>query len=293
MDSDSQESDESDEFNESIDQRKVLSVQNQNSPDLQQEFTNLRSRILKSGDILYYLKLDDQTKVEGIIDTGAQLSCISPACVDHIQRNAKDSIVVKTHKPKPYGQMVYGHEATYKKTARVYYYISGKRCHFDFAIIPKMNSLLILGLAWQYQHKMKLDIDEDLFVVHPNVKNHRDLPEKMKILRYHKVQSNSPFDSTDAQVEHQRIITNDNVMNCNNNVPIIRRNCLMATTQPYEIMPRTFERIDIQCSQTEKEDNVLLEFDPSKAPPGLLLGKHLVNIEDGQTFVYVFNPTKR
>ena len=283
-------SDEEDEFEKKL--RTIPENFSDTESNLGREYKRLNDRVLKSNDIVIYLKLDNNSSVEGVIDSGAQMSCISPACAHYIQTKSPSSIEIWEHKKRKYGQFVEGNSDTYKKTARVYYNISNKRNYSDFAIIPNMATILILGLDFIKKHKILLDMIKEEITLHPDTQEQPMCGQVIKLIqvkdpRYQDiVQENEDIEESDT-------ITNHNVPNQAVKDPSVRRNRFISTDHPYEIMPRSFERIDFKCEKANDIENALIHFDKRKAPPGLLLGFPMVKIENGKAFTYVFNPTKK
>ena len=262
------------------------------SSNLKRQYTSLKDRALKSSDIIVYLKLSRDTRVEGVLDSGAQMSCISPACAHYIQTKSPSSIEIREHKKRRYGQFVEGHSDTYKRTARVYYNIANKRNYSDFAVIPRMATILILGLDFIKKHKIILDLLNEQITLHPETEGNPELTELSKLMRVSDEEYRELVDKNN-NVQEAEILTNYNIPSHIEKDPSLRRNKFISTDHPYEIMPRSFEKIDFKCDQATNIDSALIYFDKTKAPPGILLGFPMVKIENGKGFTYVFNPTKR
>jgi hypothetical protein len=98
-----------------------------------------------------------------LFDSGANLSCINPDCIEDIE------IPIALGRVRRLCTASLGHYIEIKEVIRLDFYIDGILLSDEFLLVPNLSEEAIIGVATLQKWRMKLDFEHDRVIVDPKV----------------------------------------------------------------------------------------------------------------------------
>ena len=104
-----------------------------------------------------------ETRLLSLFDSGANLSCINPDCLDQIE------IPVKLGRVRQLFTASEGHFIEVQDAVRLDFYLEEVLLSDEFLVVPGLSEEAIIGAATMQKWRIKLDFEHDTVHVDPKV----------------------------------------------------------------------------------------------------------------------------
>jgi len=104
-----------------------------------------------------------ETRLFSLFDSGANLSCINPEYLDHLE------IPVKLGRVRKLYTAAEGHFIEIQDAVRLDFYLEDVLLSDEFLVVPGLSEEAIIGAATMQKWRIKLDFEHDTVHVDPKV----------------------------------------------------------------------------------------------------------------------------